>query len=499
MPDAVSIPSPPPERQLLMLQNGNTQSRLEIYNPIDLWQRTEQAGSWHDNHGNTLTLSRVSSLPPATLPPTQSTREAVEEALALARQAPPQWTQKNLVTWIKLCTRNDPTRVTEERPCSRKLSDQMRFDFKNAHLLAYAFQINRRHLGLSRAPAGWFAVVLQLTETIDPEQARDALLNNILARIAPASQNRNNSKPSTSTRQHPSPANPSSSGFTREKQSVEASIQDLPDWWSVHTEHYVLLSNLKSRKRSVALRIQREIDSLHKTFRQLIPPHAPMSDIGVIRIFATQEEYQAYVPKNYAWTSGMWMPHKGELVINPTRQNHGRTSSRLLPAIYHEALHQYLYSAFDHITPSPWFNEGHASLFESIRLNEQKEHRFMEADHYLHTLQNMARHDTLDISRLISLSYKDFYAPEPGQRQQNYAMAWGLAYYLRKAAPIEKDRRYAQLAQDYSTHLKKIQGPRKATQSTFARVDMAAFSDQFTTFWLSASRRHKAENNRIIP
>lgn len=499
MPNAVSVPLSPPERQLLILQKGNTKSQMEVYNAIDFWRRAEQAGAWRDNYGNTLTLSHVSHLPPTHLTRRQSTRDAVESALALARQSPPQWTKGNLGTWLKLYTRENPTRITEERPCSRKLSDQTRFDFNDPRLLAYIFRINRRHLGLSRAPAGWFAIVLRLTESIQPDQAREALLSNILARIAPASSKRNTSKPSRSRFQHSPSVNSSSSEVTREEQSVEASIRDLPDWWSTRTEHYVLLSNMKSREKSVALRIQREIDILHKAFRQLIPPHASMSNVGVIRIFATQKEYQAYVPKNYAWTSGMWMPHKGELVINPTLQKHGRIASRILPTVYHEALHQYLYSAFNRITPSPWFNEGHATLFESIRLNARQELRFIEADHHLHTLQNLAKSGRLDIARFISLSYRDFYATDPAQRQQNYAIAWGLAYYLRKAAPIEKNTRYARVAQDYSAHLKKYQNPEKATQLTFERIDMKDFSESISSFWLSASRRHKAENHRIIP
>jgi hypothetical protein len=102
------------------------------------------------------------------------------------------------------------------------------------------------------------------------------------------------------------------------------------------------------------------------------------------------------------------------------------------------------------------------------------------------------------LPRLLGLSYQDFYDPDDEKRADNYALAWGLVYYLRKYAPEDPMRGYGTILDRYVDLLWETRDPKAATEQAFEGVDMAEFREDFCEFWDSSNRRGKAKRNRLF-
>jgi hypothetical protein len=233
-------------------------------------------------------------------------------------------------------------------------------------------------------------------------------------------------------------------------------------------------------------------------YAQLVPPVVPETSVGVIRVFATAEEYTAYVGAEHAWTSGLWNPFKQELTIRPNDWGGSREKeNHLLRVVYHEAFHQYLFLATGGIQAAAWFNEGHASLFENARIAGGR--LDVEEDPArLAVLMEMIQGSKANLKELLPLTYQEFYAGDNQQRQERYALAWALVYYLRKGAAAERTPYAHQVCQRYLEALIQTKDGDAATRAAFDGIDLARLTADFTRFWLSNHKRAKADRNRVV-
>ena len=84
-------------------------------------------------------------------------------------------------------------------------------------------------------------------------------------------------------------------------------------------------------------------------------------------------------------------------------------------------------------TPAPWFNEGHAALFESSAY-WRGTLRIEESPVYAPIIEALARKKDFSVQRVLRMDYPDFYAGGPEALQEHYALAYALVYYLNLAA-----------------------------------------------------------------
>jgi hypothetical protein len=263
----------------------------------------------------------------------------------------------------------------------------------------------------------------------------------------------------------------------------------MKDWWFAETPEYIFLSDIRSGAgRALVRELQSDMPALREAFAKLVPPFEAASDASVVRIYEDRDAYKRYVGKDMEWSSGAWTSARRELVILAQQGDREGT----LAIIRHEGFHQYLFYACGMLPNAPWFDEGHACLFESASVDRRGAVEIREGqrcDHLVKNLDSVAA----DIPRLLRMDHAAFYAGSDEQRNLNYSTAWGLIYYLQVGAPARKQTAYAGVITQYLRTLAAAKSPEAATAAAFSGVNMAAFQDDFTEFWKKwrfAARRY---------
>ncbi len=466
-------------------------SIIERFLPRDLWYPSVWLGQWQDTTGMELIIGQLAPPMPTTFPIPHASHAEYRVAMDAARLTTPA-SPEALVAWLQQfadATPKTPPRTVSPGP---RLAQVLAFDFAGVERArrAYVFRFRPNVNGVD--PDQWFVALFLLPPGVDLAAAT-ALDREFVGSLHTVRRPR-----PTATAARPAPTEtppPASDAYQESVERAINSIRGLPGWWHETTPHYVIVSDLPQGRRSFIERLRSDLETLRAAFATLIPPRGPMTAVSLVRVFAQPESYQAYGGPAHGDTAGVWIPSRRELVVRPPIRGQERDElAELLRIVYHEAFHQYIFYAFDLIPTSPWYNEGHATFFEGAELRGDAL-RIGERARYAERVTAMARQGPLPLERLLTLDYDTFYELHGGdaaQRNRNYALAWGLIYYLRKGAPIEEDNRYEAILPAYEAALERLRDPQAATTAAFAGVDMAAFSRSFTQFWDSAGRRHRA-------
>jgi len=113
-------------------------------------------------------------------------------------------------------------------------------------------------------------------------------------------------------------------------------------------------------------------------------------------------------------------------------------------------------------------------------------------------VNEMVSSRSLDMGKLIRMSYETFYSGTDDQRKNNYALAWAMIYYLRKGAILETPNPYAKVLNNYCDALWETGDAGKATDAAFNGIDIEAFQRSFVLFWTSQKKRGAAIRNNIF-
>jgi hypothetical protein len=209
------------------------------------------------------------------------------------------------------------------------------------------------------------------------------------------------------------------------------------------------------------------------------PLLAPMKAVSVIRVFNTRDEYLAYVGKGLQWSGGVWMPEKNELVVSDPSWGDKRASAAAIRStMLHEGFHQYLHYAVGET--HAWFNEGHAQFFEGMEFTGAS-FRIGLLNSEGDMVVKLVAAGKADVQKMFTMNYKTFYGPA---RNANYALAWGLVYYMNKGAfSTKKTEPYAEIPLRYYLSMLKDGDPDKALAAALEGVDMDQFIRDFNEFW----------------
>jgi hypothetical protein len=224
--------------------------------------------------------------------------------------------------------------------------------------------------------------------------------------------------------------------------------------------------------------LQKTMPILKQAFLKLVPPLTREPDVAIIRIFQNPEEYIRYVGKAYAWTGGIWMPARRELVLREVP-----STAALSKTLRHESVHQYLSYAYCLMSAPPWMNEGHACFFENTSVTSKGKLSFEEDEKYVRLLLENMEAMVTSIPDFMKASYTDFYAGTEAQREMKYALAWGIVYYLQKGAPVERNTEFKSVLPDLAAALIETQNYSEAMDKVLANMDMSVFQSNFKEFW----------------
>lgn len=285
----------------------------------------------------------------------------------------------------------------------------------------------------------------------------------------------------------PSADSKPSDEYARRLAQAKKSIAGMRDWYIQETPNYIFVSNQRSR--NDIKRYQSSLEAAREVFRRYFPPEKETSCVGVVKLFSHREEFLRY-PGADEWSGGFWNSGTLELVVSPLdpRVDSKINEKQMQKTTLHEGFHQYIYYASNEIGPDLWFNEGCAQFFEFTDprrgdvgdLDKTTEARLIAA---------VERADN-DLARFISLNIKQFY--EEGKREQNYALAHALMYYLLRGAPANGDNTFTALPRRYVEALQKTRDLKKARDMALEGIDTRQLASKLKDFWSDKKKLRKA-------
>ena len=364
----------------------------------------------------------------------------------------------------------------------------------------YVFCLSRPEVqGVSPATSSWFFAKVDWNPKFDNKKAQKVTLEQLIPSLQPCRFVQKKVVASSAFQAgHFARIREKSPEFIASRQQVTASIKDAKDWWFVETENYIFLANLKAKYGTTVKDLQEHIEYLRDAFEQFMPPRKELTSVSVIRVFGSSGEYVSYVGKDFSWSAGLWSPMRKELVIRPPEFGTSKMQKdQFFRVVFHEGLHQYLFYSFDMKEPAVWFNEGHADFFSAAVINDKK-FSVPEAAHNAKVLEEMMAKKSISIRTLIGMKHEEFYRCDEKTREDHYALAWAVIYYLRKGVPLEKNSKYASILDRYGDALWETGDGAKATDAAFDGIDIDKFQRDFILFWLSPARRSAALRNNIF-
>lgn len=474
--------------------------QLELYAPRELWYGAQYRGRWVNPAGQALTLAVIDQSLPKYFPGRYVARKDYDAALATAPD--PNSNIDVLLEWCRdfagLAVKGKPRTLSDSLRLQKVLA--IEFEGRNPAPVGYVFSLKP---GLARADRERrFFALFEWKDDLPPADAIRMIERDFLPAVEPLG---GPAPPKTSlapTRmQNKAMAGKveRSAEFLQSRERALNSIKGMKGWWFAETPNYVLVSDLPAAQRQFVRQLQSDLEYARKAYTQILPPRVAIEAVSVVRIFDKAEAYEQYVGPEHRWSSGIWMPDKKELVIKPAIWGDINQRQEIIAGtVYHEAFHQYLFYAFDKIRVSPWYNEGQAGFCEGLQITK-KGFEVAEVERYRRIIADLSAKKKINLRNLFMLAHADFYTQggEEG-RKEHYALAWGLIYYLRAGAPLEKKCAYRQLLDKYADALFQTRDPEGATRQMLEDVDLAEFSAAFVDFWKSESRRMAARKNLIF-
>ena len=485
---AVSEPLPMPRARAFLLTGGEALAREDRFDPYELWYGSQCCGRWRDDAGNRLILGRVAQRLPVFDDDLVSRasfglrlRDAAYEVDPRERAQVNEW----VATFAGVPV-YEPEALTLNRFA---LEEVLAYPCGQAGTLVYAFRPRR----VGNAPSfGWFAAVLHAAGAPEAAVLRAAFEARFLAALALPSRLQKESGVEAAEvsvlrageKAHDQPNHPV-------RVEARRSVENYDDWWFAETDGFIILSDVHTEVGTSLIRELKEtLPALRRAYERLVPPLTREPEVALLRLFAGRDDYVRYVGEAHAWSSGMWMPARRELVLY---QQANRAA--MMQIVRHEAFHQYLSHATCMLGAAPWLNEGHACLFEHAQVDDKGRVTLPEDPERAPVLLENLETAVALLPFLLQTDYEAFYDGTPAGRRLKYAMAWGVAYYLHKGVPLERDPPHARVLDDYLAALGVSHDQQAATQLAFAEVEMETFQAAFRDFWL----RRRDEALRVDP
>ena len=466
---ATPEPLPPVQVHAYTFTRGAEVSKLDLYDPRELWRATQWKGQWRDKSGNRLAVARATHALPAIASPVREgrvSREAFDAAAAQSALDPAD--PAALAKWAADFTGRALGEPEKIRAAFTHVGEALYFPAPGAvDTLVWLF----RAKGAQRAD--WCAAVVTVADGTPVAKVREAFEKDFLGNVRPA-------RGAAQAPAQPAAIRPAANSATipphPSRDAAKRSITGLKNWWFAETPGHIILSDLQGAEgRRLVKDLESELPVLLREFRRLVPPLTDDMDVGVVRIYANEKDYKEYVDDSAKWSAGLWSPARRELLI---QGNHKREA--ILGIIRHEGFHQYLFHAADRVPNAVWFNEGHACFFETAKITRGKV-EIPEDKSRARILETQPGAVSANIPVLLSLSHDAFYSA--ASRDLNYATAWALVYYLRKGAPSQKNTAYAGVLPAYLKKLAETKDAAAATRDAFEDVDMARLQRDFLAFW----------------
>ncbi|MBQ6340698.1 MAG: hypothetical protein IJI36_16285 [Kiritimatiellae bacterium] len=466
---ATASPFTLPKAAAYLVTSPTGARRLEDrFDVFGLWESATLRGRWVDDEGNQLQIARLFACPPTDPPGTVCTRRAFYDALARKTITPRRLDQRDEAAQaIAPVDVRDPVRP--RRSQRHNLTDIVYYPSTNDHALVCAF---RPRTPERNETTGWYLASLVAAPEANMNEVQARFDEDFLDEI---------SVPNARARPVPAAAALPPDDATEEEllwRDVRGNVVNYDDWHSVSAEDVLVVDNVDPALRGLFIAsLTNNLPRLRRAYARCAPSAlSATNQTAVVRVFRSREEYLAYVGVEQKWTAALWSPARRELVLYLPESG----AEQLLHTVWHEAFHQYLAYAGSMIDSSPWFNEGHAQLFEHSHFDEDGAIAFdrdAKAEAYV---RQYAAELAQYIPAVLEMDYAAFYDGTQEEIAAKYRLAWSIAYFLEVGAPKLRMRPFENLRADY---LKELVRTRSMHEATAAVLDGDTCED-FVAAWL---------------
>ena len=243
-----------------------------------------------------------------------------------------------------------------------------------------------------------------------------------------------------------------------------------PPWsttFTSETRNYVVKTCVSQE---FANEISQRAELIHKAYDKVFPSIEKPKRKFPILVYPDMESYmRAGSPPG---TGGYYDTFFRKLVLFRMPRKEVTIS-----VLQHEALHQYL---DDYLAEAPqWFNEGMGDYFAGFEYVKNGKDERMIPRAFRERLPDIKRvvmfpELCVPSPELMAMTQAEFY--EPKMRGYHYAQAWGMIYY------IGESEKYKPVLLAYFKALQKGADINDAYSSTFGKLDMARFDQEWKTF-----------------
>ena len=473
---AKADPVPLPEAFPYLLVSTDTLTRQDLFAPYELWYAQECCARWSDSAGNRLVIGRVAHRFVDADESYVSRQSFAMLSTSTSAQVNPR-DAEHVHTWVADFSGVAIGEAEKVKLNAFTLEELLFFPCDAPNTLIYAFQ--PRRIGNASNP-DWFGVVFESPDAPDFDELKAAFEENFLAKIAlPSRTSKDTGAAAEELAVTKRDARPVDLPDHPVRVEARKSVENYDDWWIAETEGYVILSDVDSKTgKTFVSDLQDTMPPLKAAYLKLVPPLTREPDIAVIRIFRDRADYVRYVGDGQAWTGGLWMPARRELVLFLSTD-----IDALLRVLRHESFHQYLSYAYCMIAAPPWMNEGHACLFENASVSTKGKVTLDEDERRIALLLDNMDLVTEALPDFLRADYAAFYGGTSEQRQLKYAMAWGIVYYLQKGAAQERNTPFKALLPDLAAALSETRKYPVANEQVLEALDMPVFKNNFSEFW----------------
>lgn len=485
-----SAPIDLPRAEAYLMSTEDGKRRLEDrFNTADLWIAMTLRGRWIDVEENTLWISRLTHRHPQSGEGETSTRSAFYSFLP--KFEIDKESKDDLFNAVSQIAPVEITRAVRPRRANRKnLQGLWLYETTNQNTIVCAF---RPRSPEKKEVTDWYVACLETGPNENCSEAFEQFDSEFLDRIYIPAFRERKTKPlpnlkktfwedgkKSSKKSKLKKNTPSEAELLRD--DYRSSVVNYSDWHWVECGNITVVDNLDNVTRpSFIASLTNNMPRLQKAYAERIPTPLYTNDHPVaIRIFSSQKEYLSYVGEEQKWTAALWSPLHRELVLYLNISG----SEELLKTVWHEAFHQYLAYASSMMQAAPWFNEGHAELFEhSYKSSTDDSTRFSAPADLVATTKSFIHNAQEILPLLMKMDYQEFYSGTQEERMAKYALAWSIAYFLEIGAPEIRFKPYETLRADYVKQLVETHSMHEATAYVLPEEKMKEFIADWTAFW----------------
>ena len=260
--------------------------------------------------------------------------------------------------------------------------------------------------------------------------------------------------------------------------SASGAIKSM-QWWNEADDKFRFLTNLDKAKGAKFIKDSRRLmEALRKSFEFYVPPkrQPPVCTVRVYKTLAEYREYRLSTGDKDTMSRGLWDPNREELLVVAENPREAQSTMR------HESFHQYLHYATGRGDHADWYNEGHATMFESVKYNPAKNTVSVtdEGNRADWVSRDPAKYAGL-MKKVLRLNHADFCS---GKANDHYVTAWAICYFLERGAyTSEEFAPYRGICAKYLDLMAGGASAADATKQAWALVAGRDVAADFLKFW----------------